>query len=219
MSADGLSAAHERLLESIAAGDRSLEDPLVAKARRDPGFARELDRLLSVRDELRAAADAERAALSALDDPPPFEGADDLVRVSVTQHSGNTVRPATGRRTWVAAMVAAAALVAVTVWWWSSRARPSPGPWLSGGIRCVAPVGDVAEYGPFRWQYTLPAGGYFEVRVLNEERAEVGASPPLEDDSWTPTDPLPPRIRWHVRAYSVTGEELATGQAEAALAQ
>ncbi|MEM7305613.1 MAG: hypothetical protein AAF682_03030 [Planctomycetota bacterium] len=93
---------------------------------------------------------------------------------------------------------------------------------LGPTVRLDAPAGAVPDYEEFRWTYELPAGGYFELLILDARAGmaldEVFASPRLREPRWRPgarLDSLPDEIRWEVTAFDAGGAVLATGSGEA----
>jgi hypothetical protein len=215
MNAPRLTDEHERLLEAILAGEVAVEDPRVRRARGDAPFAERLDRLLAVHAELDgAAATTHRDTADAAAAPEPFAGADELVRTELLRHGAAARR---SRALWTAAAVVLLGIAIVAFW---PREPTVPrGQWLGGGVRCEAPVGELpgAPFDRFTWSYELPAGGWFEVRVFarDDRTTPLAQSPRLTAATWRPGVALPHAIRWEVRAFGVTGDELQRGWAEA----
>jgi len=220
----------EQLLEDVVVGNLPATHPKVQAACADARFRDELRALVALSEQLGDAAAAENRDLrDATDAAEPFDGADDLVRRTVTDLARSesagprgVVGRAPGRTArWWSLSVAAFLLVGVAAWWWSERDEVRRGQGLSSwAIECLAPVADVDDLGSFRWRFdSLPAGGYFRVEVFDLDRpaAPPITSPRLPSAAWEATAELPPRIRWEVRAYDATGGTvLAKGRAEAA---
>jgi hypothetical protein len=162
----------QQLLAEVLAGDRAIDDPAVAVARTDVGFAAMLDELLAVQAQLERAAVAEVGALG--EAPAPV---DDAVAALARAQLRRRAQPHSFR--WLGLVLAAALLVVTVFTLW----RPGPGgpePTLGGAqaLRCSPDYAEIAwDAQPGRWQ--------FEVRVHEDGRL-LERSPPTRATTWRP---------------------------------
>ncbi len=88
-------------------------------------------------------------------------------------------------------------------------------------IECIEPLGQVPQWERFEWEYDLPRGGEFGLRIGSVGKNKVVLSRSLTQSSWVPSpselDLLPAGVIWEVRAFSAQGEELARGSGKARL--
>lgn len=88
-------------------------------------------------------------------------------------------------------------------------------------IECIEPLGQVPEWERFEWDYDLPRGGEFGLRIASVGKSRVVLSRSLTQSSWVPSPSelklLPAGLIWEVRAFSAQGEELARGTGKARL--
>ena len=150
----------------------------------------------------------EREALRALrDEGVAPEGRAEL---ALRAHVLGDARAATPRASrWrILSGLAAAGIVALVAFvaWAALRDGTEPEDvWLGNGTRGAFPVGEVEDFGRFRWEEALPPSGWFQVVVRDEASVEVGRSPKLTTDVWEPDAAeragWPDRIRWTLEVH------------------
>lgn len=220
---------HDELLELFcSAADPSADferSPLATC----PVCRAELDALLEVGRELDALATDTRGAIRDAHAEPSAPGearVDAWLRERLPATSAGEPARATsvarprrpGSVWWFAGALAAGLLVFLAL---RDRGEtpgpgpgPDPGPPLSGGEFALealqTPGGAAGSWTEFRWRGTLPAGGWFVVRVSGEDGALLLESPPLHDTRWEPTAEertrLPRAFRWEVIVFDDTGQ-------------
>ncbi len=116
------------------------------------------------------------------------------------------------------------AAAAVGVVWIATRPEEQPDPRLGpAGLRVLAPLGAVAQWGEFRWDARVPTGGGFAVEVLDEHGALIGGVERIEATSWRPppeqSASWPARIRVRVRVLGAANERIDAAEIEAWLSE
>ncbi|MCK5943424.1 MAG: hypothetical protein KAI24_15690 [Planctomycetes bacterium] len=145
---------HEEMLIQLLSGEWKPSDERVQEAfREDPEFAREVDELLELRDELSSAAPID------VDDAEPWQGADRQVAELVSRELGSvaaaggaTATAGRAPRAWPFVLAAAAALLAA-VWLWS--------PWQQRSVvqpQQMLGTNEVSPDGPTDWEQFLADG-------------------------------------------------------------
>jgi hypothetical protein len=201
--------ALDALVERALAGE-PLSDAERAALAASPAHRAQIAELQRIQGELSRAAEREREGLFAearAQEHWPGSRAfharlDGLVTVRMRR-----------RRVALAALLATAAAVLAFLWLRPSAPAPDPmdGVFVGeGGIRALAPQGTVPGFDRFEWDFELPAGGRFELRIWDAAAAE--GTPPLvelelETTHWEPGPGrmLPRAVRWEVRAFGPTG--------------
>jgi hypothetical protein len=116
---------------------------------------------------------------------------------------------------YAAAGSAAAALLFFVLVLARRSATPEPGPMLGPiGLQLVAPDQRVQAWETFVWRARLPAGGWYEIRILASDGREL-ARETTEENRWTSasTADWPDEIRWQVRAFDASGALLQVREA------
>jgi len=185
----------ERLLEAVVNGEVAANDAKVRSiADSDPEFESELRTLLATRDLLDRAGGEESAVMRA-----------------IAADAGSGRR----RQRWDVFYGLAAAMLGIVLFLWSPWQQDETR-FLGGEIRVAAP----AEVGgPFTFAFTLPPGGWFDVRVDDADNPggpALDVAPRLPAASWRP-DPArqadwPAVVVLTVTAYDGMGDEVADGQ-------
>ena len=197
----------EQLLREILAGDLDRRDPRVrGQMERDPGFEERLAELERMSRWLEEGGAEQRAVLHEASVPRGTEG-EALVQELLE-------RPRRRSR-WPLALAAAAAVVLGFLWARGGEPELEPRPLElavlgDGEPGALFPLGEVAAYSRFEWDFDLPDGGWFQVIVSSaEDDRELQRSRPGVQSSWEPEADVrgawPERIRWTVNAYDATG--------------
>lgn len=196
-----LSPAEEQILEEVALGERSHDDPEVRDmADRNLVFAERLAELDAVQSLLDQTGQEQALTLA------------EAERVRRAESS-----PV--RRVWLG--VAALALVSLALWSFSDGddlGIPHGQRMGNNAVELLAPAGEVASFSEFRWRFELPANGWFTLRVFDAESGiEIGRADEWTADAWAPresaTGGWPNRIRWTVEAYDANGQRIAGSEA------
>ena len=211
-----MSDANEQLLRRVALGELSPSDDAIVRACADAEFERELEALLEVRMEVEHVGVLEEARREA-------EGAtEDRIEQWVQSQAVRDASVASPPLRWIFA-AAAVILLGLGLWsFWPRGDTPVNGDTILGDtdIRCLAPLGQVDDYPPFRWEGG-PAGASYEVEVLDENGAlvEGGASSKLRTTTWTPrledVATWPDKINWTVTCFEREGMVFAQDSQEA----
>jgi len=219
---------HEAFLRRLVGESEDPWEGLLASEFADCDACGEaLERLLAggVAETARRVDAAARDEREALDARGTFstEQEKELVRRALTPELSvaRAAPPFARRRLLLAAGLAAAVLGLV---WFAStregREDPRLGP---AGLRVLAPVGAVAQWGEFRWEAQVPTGGAFAVEVLDEAGQRIGGVERVETPNWTPAPnesaTWPSRIRVRVRVLGAAGERIDVAEVEAWLSE
>lgn len=233
-----------RLLAAVAAGELDPRSDSVRELLdRCPGCREELREMLQITKTLDRAGTLEKKRLSSsLGDPAnPV----DRAWVETTLRSKGLLpkprpEPASRLRRLLLSRrgtLIAAALLLVSIWIIQpfpresnspaiepNPASPFPGsaPLLGGDLQLLDPVGEVSEWGRFRWSQDLPKGGWFVITVYeaegNSPRILAGPETRIEGE-WQPTSEetaaWPNSIRWEVQAFDATKVLCGNGWARA----
>lgn len=205
---------HEEIVRDVACGDRDAGASEVRALEAECATCRAaLERIAAAMDELSDAARAMGSDLAAAEHETgaPGEarvgemlarardaGARDSRGDMSGEQRGSGLRPR-----WLAS--AAAVLLLGVVWliaraWIPSDSRdPLP---LGAGLECVAPVGEITEWGTFAWRGELRPAAWFEVVVRDTDGGERLRSGRLVANEFEPTAGelagLPETVRWEV---------------------
>jgi len=217
-AADCVRDDHDRVLERVVVGDLDESSPEArALLSSCAGCRARLAKLRATAAALEEEGEVERAILVEARETRDAAGAKSaasVLRGLATPPAPRRPAAAPPRRAFVA-LAAAAVLVVAAGLLWNALARRGSGvddPTLGGALVLDAPNGAVTEYGTFRWRYTLPPDGRFEVVVFDDSgagTAEIAKSGRLTQPEWTPPEEARARfgraIRWQVSAFDVEG--------------
>lgn len=211
--------AHEELLEAVLTGGRKESDPeVIAAFEQSPQLRVRLNRLRGLAAGLDEVGESMRAGLeSELDSRP---GLSEQVNAQLARRA----RASVGRR-WIA--VAAAAMLLAAAWIgfgaWGGAGAGGGGEnreiWLDLAPGQMFPAGDWQRGEPFAWNFELPPGGRYEIRLYRlADRARL--DPVLtvrvgEQREWTPTESqiaeFDPTMRWELLTYDAEDRRTPLG--------
>ena len=209
---------HEELLSAVLAGELAHESPdFQRRIAECPECRARWERVRPIAARLAEAGAEERRALSSAlagGAAPGEDGIDATVARLVRSEPWRSARPR--RWTWLAA---AALLMVLGTWWYESTdsERAPPGADVPLGdrdehLRLIAPVGKVATFERFLWQYDGRDAAF--LLILHEE-SETGERRKLReiscggDTEWKPDFELPARIFWEVVVLDEFGVPLS----------
>lgn len=217
------------LLERLVTGELA-EDSAEARdafAQR-PALRERLAALRAVAATLDAAAADERATLDEaqhIERAPGHDRVEAALRAARAGESGpGAARRPNSRRGLLLALgsLAAAALVVVGRGLFSADEAAPPVHLGGSGVELLTPLGEVAQYGTFRWRSDFPADTTYHLEL--RDATEGGdadwkhTTRAMSTTEWTPPDDLelPAKVRWEVEARDSVGgyRGHATGSAE-----
>jgi hypothetical protein len=129
-----------------------------------------------------------------------------------------------------AALAAAAILVAVLLRSeWFDRGVDDLGFGPNGGqqtlgakVELLHPLGVVSDYGTFQWSGTLPAGGWYQLKLYaGQDDVAWLVSPSLRGAEWLPqleeSQSWPAKLRWNLQRFDASGAPIDSTFGEASL--
>ena len=202
----------DALLEAVLSGELSPDSAeVLERIDESPEFRKEIEGLMTIQQELDAAARLRRRVLERADNVE-IETEDAHASLIRKQLGGGTppaeaqaeptASPATITRL-SRPMLAAAALILVGVGAWLGGFFDGPQriPMNEGQIELIAPLGTVADVDRFEWKFTegLVPGGFYRVTVFTDAGRFV--SDDLYEPFWEPPADL--SAGWGSFAYTV----------------
>ncbi len=217
------------VLARLLSGELSAEEePARSMLERSRELRSELASLRAAIDRVDAAAREEHEILEEISDLAPTPEEDRVMeRARATFVTPRTARPI-GSISLLPIGMAAAVLLAIGLWLGGIESPAAPeaperAPRVLGStIVLLAPLGPVADYDEFRWEFTLRRGQAFEVTLWDDETGqEITTSPRVFEPRWSPpvVFELPQRLRWEVHVLDSWGNPVSSGVGEASRAR
>lgn len=202
---------NDELLAAVLNGDLELADPRVSQREsEDAGFAEKLAELAGLNAALREMGRHEREGLRAArrGEADPLDAVIDQVvdrELASVQHGGSS-----RKLVWVVIGAAASLLLGFLIQQkYFSGLEVEALPQYMGEKGDLLPRGPSDSFQQFRWEVTVEPAGYFVVVVMDANGLELGRSPGLETQSWTPSaqsvESWPQRIHWTLEVHDAIG--------------